>query len=82
MNGNDLVRTIHDLAADWSWKETYQGFRFFNGRVIWESAQYGNGINVRISRLEVTENGIRQINAYEDPNTLVIMIPREGEEEL
>jgi hypothetical protein len=62
--------TVHDLAADWS-HPAAESFQLVGGRVTWEQASYGRGDQVKISRLVVTADGIRQVNRYVDPATPV-----------
>lgn len=55
--------TAGDLAG--FWPDDLVGFRVKRGRVMWEDARASRGeTSVRIARLEVTDAGLRQVNAW------------------
>jgi len=72
--------TAHDLAADWSTWEHARGFTLGRrGRVVWESASYPEGGDmrtVRVSRFVVPDtNGPLLVRTvYVDPDTPVRLV--------
>jgi hypothetical protein len=50
--------------------------RVKGGRTLYEAADNFGGEKVRLARLNVTDNGLRQVNRYVDADTILEFIPR------
>lgn len=73
---NDLPKTAHELAAFWSWTETFIGFTLSGGRVVWEDAEYTpRSDRVKIARIVPVGHKLRVIKRYIDPNTSITLVP-------
>ena len=67
--------TAHDLAADWSWQNDAVGFRVKGGRVVWQDAEYLEGVGrLMISRLDTSGGNLVPRARLVDPETPVDLV--------
>jgi len=65
--------TAHNIASEPDLFNKVVSFSLFS-RLRWECMGYsGSGKTVKFARLKVTEDGIRQINKYVDPDEICLI---------